>query len=365
MTTTDIIPFDRNAALAGPDNCELILGDGQAFDMVSSSFPGSLDPQRRRDKTFSLIREATIHIANSKAADKLCRCAGASVLDSLVSCARLDLSLTKALGHAYLVPFKNICTLMVGYKGFVKLIIETQQVRHLETVVVYDGDDFKFWRDEKGPHLEHVPCPESQGDEKKLRLVYLVAVTADGGTMFEMMNRAEIDKVRKSSQSANDGPWAYWYTEMARKSVIRRFEKVIPKGMETPADKRLADALELDNTQFDPTRLAEYKEMSDQHSRSLKERAMAPVVGENAPQGDEQPESDPTPAEPTIEAVWRSWGDVVKAEGGKPTKKDFTAYLCGIVGGDVANPRDLTPEQVASAAADIEKYHDSRPRYER
>ena len=61
---------------------------------------------------------------------------------------------------------------MVGYKGFIKLIIETGRVRHLETVVVYQGDDFKFWRDEKGPHLEHVPNPESQGDEKKLRLVY-------------------------------------------------------------------------------------------------------------------------------------------------------------------------------------------------
>ena len=91
----------------------------------------------------------------------------------------------------------------------------------------------------------------------------------------------------------------------------------------------------------------------------------APPAAPDAPQGDEQPESDPTPAEPTIEAVWRSWSDVVKAEGGKPTKKDFTAYLCGIVGGDVENPRDLTPEQVASAAADIEKYHDARPRDER
>ena len=74
------------------------------------------------------------------------------------------------------------------------------------------------------------------------------------------------------------------------------------------------------------------------------------------------------PAKITIIGMRQSacgYDGIVKAEGGKPTKKDFTAYLCGIVGGDVENPRDLTPEQVASAAADIEKYHDARPRDER
>ena len=291
MITSEIVRFDRTAALTGPDNCELLLNDGLAFDMILSAFPtdGNTDPQRRRDKAVSLIREATIHIANSDARDKLCRCAGATVLDALVSCARLDLSLTKTLGHAYLIPFSGVCTLMVGYKGFIKLIVETGYIRHLETVVVYEGDEFKFWRDENGPHLHHVPDPASQGDNSKVRLVYLIARTIDGSTMFEMMNNAELEKVRKSSKQPDGPAYKSWPTEMKRKAVIRRFEKSIPKGMNTAAERRLASAMELDNSQFDPTKLAEYKEAANGHSRSLKEQAMAPVVGKAAAVPQEPP----------------------------------------------------------------------------
>ncbi|HUU92673.1 MAG TPA: recombinase RecT [Phycisphaerae bacterium] len=375
MTTTEIVQFDRNAALAGPDNCELILHDGQAADMIASSFPGNLDPQRRRDKTLSLIREATIHIANSDARDKICRCTGASVLDCLVSCARLDLSLTKALGHAYLIPFGGVCTLMPGYKGFIKLIVDTGHIRHLETVVVYKNDEFSFYRDEKGPHLRHVPDPESQGDNSQVRLVYLVATTSDGGSMFEMMNDKELEKVRKSSKQPDGPAYKAWPTEMKRKAVIRRFEKSVPKGMDNPAELRLAEALDLDNSQFDPSKLAEYKEMADEHSRSLKERAMAPVVGENAPQSDEQPQPDPTPAAPTLKATKDAWWKLAKAaQKVEPdawpdlkanAEKWFTVFAASVLGHDIGDLADLDPEDLAAVMADMAENHDARPRDER
>jgi len=339
-TTGEIVRFDRNAALAGPDNCELIIRDEQAMEMVASSLPGNMDPQRRRDKTLTLIREATIHIANSDCCDAICRCAGASILDSLVSCARLDLSLTKALGHAYLIPFGGVCTLMIGYKGFIKLIIETGFIRHLETVVVYEDDEYSFYRDEAGPHLRHVPNPESQGDNSKVRLVYLIAKTTDGDVMFESMNNAELEKVRKASKQPNGPAYKAWPTEMKRKAVIRRFEKSIPKGMNTPAERRLAEALDLDNSQFNPSKMAEYKEIAAEHSRSLKDEAMAPVVG------DDQPVTKPKAVAPARVAKFMARVAAKRDDDSSLTDAEFvTQVLESEFGQEATCLSDLTPEE--------------------
>ena len=376
MATTAITRIDRNAALSGPDTCEAMIQDETAFDVVKSAFSAKLPEQQKHDKAVQLIREAVVHVANSRASDKICRCSVASVIDSLTACARMDWSLTQALGHAYLVPFKGVCILMPGYRGYVKAIIETGRVTHLETAVVYTTDEFEFWRDENGPHIKHIPDIEAIGDESKLRAVYLVAQTPGSERpMLEIMNRAEIDKVQKCSTApANESPWKWWKIEMSRKSVINRFRKSIPLGLETDADRRLADAMDLENTMYDPKRLAEYKEMADEHSRSLKERAMAPVVGENAPQSDEQPQPDPTPA-PTLKAAKAAWWKLAQAaakespDEWKDLKanagKWFEAFASSVLGHSIGDCERMGPEDLAAVIADMDENHDARPRDER
>jgi recombination protein RecT len=57
---------------------------------------------------------------------------------------------------------------------------------------------------------------------------YAIAKLPNGMTMREVMDRDQIEQVRKSSRSANAGPWQQWWTEMARKTVIRRLAKRLP-----------------------------------------------------------------------------------------------------------------------------------------
>jgi recombination protein RecT len=63
----------------------------------------------------------------------------------------------------------------------------------------------------------------------------------DGASQYEVMTKAEIEEVRQSSKSANNGPWQTWWSEMAKKSVLKRLVKYLPMSA------ALAKAVTADN----------------------------------------------------------------------------------------------------------------------
>jgi recombination protein RecT len=70
-----------------------------------------------------------------------------------------------------------------------------------------------------------------------------VAFLSDGTQTFDIMVKSEVDKIRRRSRAADDGPWVTDYEEMARKTVVKRLSKYLPLK---PGDK-LAQAIEIDN----------------------------------------------------------------------------------------------------------------------
>jgi recombination protein RecT len=46
------------------------------------------------------------------------------------------------------------------------------------------------------------------------------------------MSKADVDKVRAQSKAGKSGPWVTHYTEMARKTVVRRLFKYLPVSIE-------------------------------------------------------------------------------------------------------------------------------------
>ena len=63
------------------------------------------------------------------------------------------------------------------------------------------------------------------------------SVLKDGSKLLEVMNLEEIEQVRKVSRAANNGPWVAWWSEMARKTVMRRLSKRLP--MSTDIEEEL------------------------------------------------------------------------------------------------------------------------------
>jgi recombination protein RecT len=175
-----------------------------------------------------------------------------SFLGAIMQCAQLGLEPGGALGHCYLLPFDNRrkgvteVQFIVGYKGMLDLARRSGQIVSIEARVVHEADEFRVTL---GLHSDMVHVPAwDKADRGPLRFVYAVAHLKDGGTQFEVMSRAEIEKIRNESQGyktaikygKTDSPWIGAFEEMAKKTVIRRLFKYLPVSIE------LATAVSLD-----------------------------------------------------------------------------------------------------------------------
>lgn len=166
---------------------------------------------------------------------RLQECTLMSVVAGVVRASQLGLSVDPFLGHAYLVPFQNsktnkkLATLIVGYKGYIQLAMNSGKVSKVWARAVHQKDSFDYWYgvDES---IEHRPFMD--GDPGALTHVYAVVKRVDGATKFDVMSRQEVESIRRRSKAAEDGPWVTDYEEMAKKTVLRRLLKTEPLSPE-------------------------------------------------------------------------------------------------------------------------------------
>jgi recombination protein RecT len=71
---------------------------------------------------------------------KLALCKPASVYVSALRAASLRLSVDPSTGQAYLVPYKDKATLIVGYKGLYDMAVRTNKYRYINVVARYEGE---------------------------------------------------------------------------------------------------------------------------------------------------------------------------------------------------------------------------------
>lgn len=158
-----------------------------------------------------------------------------SFLGSVMQAAQLGLEPGSALGQVYLVPYGNQCQLILGYRGMIDLARRSGQVLSLNAYAVRDGDDFSYQLGLR-PDIHHVPSPEAGRDTKPITFVYAVATLRGGGYQFEVMSRAEVEKVRSTSASykykKEKSIWGTHFEDMAKKTVIRRLFKYLPVSIE-------------------------------------------------------------------------------------------------------------------------------------
>jgi len=152
------------------------------------------------------------------------KCKPETVLTSIIGSAQLGLEVGKTLGHAYLIPYKQDCTLIIGYKGLLELALRDPSVTDIYAQVVYENDRFEHQLG-TDPKLVHIPAP--LGEERGAKIgAYAVCRKTDGTTHFEIMDKGEIEKIKRKTQGGGTrGPWKEYEDEMWRKTVIRRLVK--------------------------------------------------------------------------------------------------------------------------------------------
>ena len=231
--------MNDQAALTKPSKDIFALLDSSQFkERLAAALPnraiqaGVLTPGR-------LVQLARTMIQGSAA---LARCTPLSIMACVVESAQLGLELDKVLGHAYLVPFKDECTLIVGYRGFIHLAYQSGTVNSISAEIVRKTDKFSYQLGTKR-ELIHVPNGIPKDDsEANWKGAYAVVEFIHGGTSFEYMETAEIELHRNRSRSwqayKHDGKPTPWVTDagpMWRKTPIRKLGKRMPMST---TDKR-------------------------------------------------------------------------------------------------------------------------------
>lgn len=175
---------------------------------------------------------------------ELKNCTPYSVLAAVMTAGQLGLKPSSPHGHCYMIPFKNKktgkteATFIVGYKGLIELALRSGKISSIEAYVVHKNDEFSITLG-TDPNIDHRPNILDPGP---MVAVYAVATPKEfGPKQFEVMTKADVDKIRNSSKAKNSGPWVDWYEEMARKSVVKKLSKFLSLSPE------MAVAVEVDN----------------------------------------------------------------------------------------------------------------------
>ena len=126
--------------------------------------------------------------------------------------------------------------------GILSKVRRSGELLSLTSNVVYQADQFRYWIDDDGEHITHEPNVLAD-DRGSIVAVYAIAKTKDAGTYTEVMSLQQIEQVRSVSRSRDSGPWAGWYGEMARKTVIRRLSKRLPMSTDLETVIRRDDEL--------------------------------------------------------------------------------------------------------------------------
>lgn len=206
-------------------------------------------------KHMTADRMMRIALTEVRKVPALGQCNIESFMGAIMQCAQLGLEPGSALGHAYLLPFgngkakdgKSNCQLIIGYRGMIDLARRSGQIVSLTARTVHENDTFKY---EFGLEetMQHIPA---DGDRGKMTHVCAVAKLKGGGVQFDVMSRADVDKVRATSKAGANGPWVTHFEEMAKKTVIRRLFKYLPVSIEiqqaVTLDERAEAGIDQDN----------------------------------------------------------------------------------------------------------------------
>jgi recombination protein RecT len=131
-----------------------------------------------------------------------------------------------------------MCCLDFSYRGLASLAIDTGAVLDMDATAVHKEDFFSY---EMGlePKLVHKPSMEQ--DAGATTHVYAIAILKNGIRKFIVLTKAEVEKVRQSSQAPNSPMWKGWWDEGARKTAIKKLYKLLPQN------EKMSEAIEIIN----------------------------------------------------------------------------------------------------------------------
>lgn len=163
---------------------------------------------------------------------KLLTCSPKSIELAAHKLADLGLSPVDTFNQVYLYHRwndnvkSNECVIDVGWRGMCVLAHKLCNIS-IESDVIFKGEVFQC---EKGtlPLLRHVIDINADRSDSSVVAVYAKATLPNGLQKYEIMTKNQIEVIKQISMKKNKGltpAWENFYTEMARKTVVKRLCK--------------------------------------------------------------------------------------------------------------------------------------------
>lgn len=190
---------------------------------------GGITAQRMASLSITVLRENPA----------LQKCSLASLMGAILKSSQLGLEIG-ALGEAYLVPYKEECTLVVGYQGLVSLLYKSPLVKSVVAKEVYENDHFEY-REGVDRTIIHVPASDMRGiplprsQRGSCVAFYCIIHLANGSYVAEVMgfeDAMEHGREFSPGYSKDSSLWKKNPIAMGLKTVIRKAAKLAPKATE-------------------------------------------------------------------------------------------------------------------------------------
>jgi recombination protein RecT len=219
-----------------------LLSQEKIKAQITKALPSHLKPDR-------FLRVATTALMRTP---KLANCTTPSFMKCLLELSAFGLEPDGRRAH--LIPFENRkqgtteCTLIIDWKGLAELAMRSGIITKLHADLVCENDVFEY---DLGAIVSHkIDWKKDRGEPYA---AYAMAETKDGAKFVQVLTKAEIEKIRDSSQgyraakqyNKTDNPWMTAPGEMWKKTCFRRLSKWLPLSAE------FRDAVERDDEDYE------------------------------------------------------------------------------------------------------------------
>ena len=178
--------------------------------------------------------------ALAKNPDILQNCTVLSIVQSVKDAASLGLDPTGLTGEGAIIRYGDSAQFQPMWRGYVKRIRNSGKVVDIDCQIVFMNDEFTL-KLGTSPEIFHAPILVGEKDDDgeptsergDYRGCYAWALMPSGKYIIEYLTTADINAVRNQYSQAfrrgkGDSPWDTAWTEMARKTVIKRLAKRLP-----------------------------------------------------------------------------------------------------------------------------------------
>ena len=211
-----------------------------------SEFMDKLKPQMALalPKHMNADRMTRLALTAFSTTPALQKCSPQSIAASIMTAAQLGLE-PGISGQGYLIPYKETCTFVPGWKGLVDLVARSGRAT-VWTGAVRDGDEFEYQLGD-APFCRHRPGDGDDG--QPFTHVYAIGRVRDASmAVIEVWSRAKVEKHLKRHNKVGGRHYAHAdennFEMYARKVALLQVLKYMPASIELANAITVSNAIE-------------------------------------------------------------------------------------------------------------------------